>query len=60
MCNSRIALFLAVGAGTPLVTALTPATASAAENPLRPYLQQKPAWHRCDTELPASVQCATL
>ncbi|PNG22740.1 alpha/beta hydrolase [Streptomyces cahuitamycinicus] len=60
MRNSRIALFLAVGAVTPLVTALTPATASAAENSLRPYLQQKPAWHRCDTELPASLQCATI
>ncbi len=32
MRNSRIALFLAVGAVTPLVTALTPATASAAED----------------------------
>ncbi|MGA5439566.1 alpha/beta hydrolase [Streptomyces griseoincarnatus] len=31
MRNSRIALFLAVGAVTPLVNALTPATASAAE-----------------------------
>lgn len=60
MRNSRIALFLAVGAVTPLVPALTPATASAAENPLRPYLRQKPAWHRCATELPASFQCATL
>ncbi|MFJ4975087.1 alpha/beta hydrolase [Streptomyces coeruleorubidus] len=60
MRNSRIALFLAVGAVTPLVPALTPATAAAAENPLRPYLQQKPAWHRCDTALLASLQCATI
>jgi pimeloyl-ACP methyl ester carboxylesterase len=58
--NSRIALFLAVSAVTTLVPALTPATAAAAENPLRPYLQQKPAWHRCDTALPASLQCATI
>ncbi|MCK8434081.1 alpha/beta hydrolase [Streptomyces sp. D2-8] len=60
MRNSRIALFLAVSTATTLVPALTPATASAAENPLRPYLQQKPAWHRCDTALPASLQCATI
>ncbi|MZF85233.1 alpha/beta hydrolase [Streptomyces sp. SID5643] len=60
MRNSRIALVLAVGAVTPLVPVLTPATAAAAENPLRPYLQQKPAWHRCDRELPASLQCATI
>ncbi|MFF6915203.1 alpha/beta fold hydrolase [Streptomyces sp. NPDC012466] len=60
MRNSRIALLLAVGAVTPLVPALTPAPASAAENPLRPYLQQKPAWHRCDSALPASLQCATI
>ncbi|WMD02913.1 alpha/beta hydrolase [Streptomyces sp. FXY-T5] len=60
MRNSRIALFLAVSAVTPLVPVLAPATAAAAENPLRPYLQQKPAWHRCDRELPASLQCATI
>ncbi|MBX9361430.1 alpha/beta hydrolase [Streptomyces sp. WAC04114] len=60
MRSSRIPLFLAVSAVTTLVPALTPATASAAENPLRPYLQQKPSWHRCDTESPASLQCATI
>ncbi|MEU1575280.1 alpha/beta hydrolase [Streptomyces collinus] len=60
MRRSRIALFLTVSAVTPLVPVLAPATATAAENPLRPYLQQKPAWHRCDRELPASLQCATI
>ncbi|WP_432117300.1 alpha/beta hydrolase [Streptomyces sp. bgisy032] len=60
MRHSRIALLLTVSAVTPLVPVLTPATASAAEHTLRPYLQQKPAWHRCDKELPASLQCATI
>ncbi|MFI1961054.1 alpha/beta hydrolase [Streptomyces althioticus] len=60
MRNRRIALFLTVSAVAPLAPVLAPATAAAAENPLRPYLQQKPSWHRCGTELPASLQCATI
>lgn len=60
MRNRRIALFLTVSAVAPLALVLAPATAAAAENPLRPYLQQKPSWHRCGTELPASLQCATI
>ncbi|MEU1945904.1 alpha/beta hydrolase [Streptomyces sp. NPDC020125] len=43
-----------------LVPALAPATASAAGNPLEPYLGQKPAWHRCADDTPASYRCATI
>lgn len=35
-------------------------TASAAEKPLPQHLKQRPAWHRCNSEAPASFQCATL
>ncbi|MFC8090437.1 alpha/beta hydrolase [Streptomyces sp. NPDC057301] len=72
MRNSRIACFLAASSVAALVPALAPATASAASassaasaasaaaNPLSQYLQQKPAWHRCDREMPATFQCATI
>ncbi|MFI6015335.1 alpha/beta fold hydrolase [Streptomyces sp. NPDC051243] len=60
MRSSRIALFLAAGTVATLVPALAPATASAAGNPLNPYLQQRPAWHRCDSSTPATFQCATI
>ncbi|MFD0001399.1 alpha/beta hydrolase [Streptomyces sp. NPDC127178] len=72
MRNSRIACFLAASSVAALVPALAPATASAASasstasaasaaaNPLSQYLQQKPAWHRCDSEMPATFQCATI
>ncbi|MGI5376563.1 alpha/beta hydrolase [Streptomyces sp. CA-251387] len=60
MRSSRIAPFLAAGVVATLVPALAPASASAAENPLSQYLQQKPAWHRCDREMPAAFQCATI
>lgn len=43
-----------------LVPALTPAAASAAENPLPQHLKQRPAWHRCSSATPASFQCATI
>ncbi|MEU2154645.1 alpha/beta hydrolase [Streptomyces sp. NPDC019396] len=58
----RIAVpFLAASAVATLVPALAPAsTATAAENPLARYLQQKPSWHRCDKSGPASYQCATI
>ncbi|MEU0452958.1 alpha/beta hydrolase [Streptomyces sp. NPDC006129] len=59
MRSSRIAPFLAVSALAALVPGL-PATASAAGNPLGQYLQQKPAWHRCDSSKPAAYQCATI
>lgn len=66
MRNSRIACFLAASSVAALVPALAPATASAASapstaaNPMSRYLQQKPAWQRCDRELPATFQCATI
>ncbi|MFJ8633998.1 alpha/beta hydrolase [Streptomyces sp. NPDC093568] len=60
MRSSRIATVLAVGAVATLVPAFAPATASAATNPLDQYLNQRPAWHRCDRELPATFQCATI
>ncbi|MFE0257406.1 alpha/beta hydrolase [Streptomyces sp. NPDC059010] len=64
MRSSRIAPFLAASAVAALIPALAPATASAAApaaaNPLNPYLQQKPAWHRCDRSMPATFQCATI
>ncbi|WP_159768328.1 alpha/beta hydrolase [Streptomyces sp. HM190] len=58
--TSRTALLVAVSAVTTLIPALTPTAASAATDPLRPYLTQKPSWHRCDKSLPASLQCATI
>ncbi|MFD7441788.1 alpha/beta hydrolase [Streptomyces sp. NPDC059909] len=58
---------MAVTALATLVPALAPATASAAApaapaaaDPLKPYLQQKPRWQRCDAESPAAFQCATV
>ncbi|MFE7775823.1 alpha/beta hydrolase [Streptomyces sp. NPDC057445] len=60
MRSRRIAPFLAASAVATLVPALTPATASAAENPLQQYLSQRPAWHRCDSGTPATYQCATI
>ncbi|MFI7408099.1 alpha/beta hydrolase [Streptomyces sp. NPDC049627] len=60
MRSSRTAPFLAAGVVATLIPALAPATASAAENPLSQYLQQRPAWHRCDREAPAALQCATI
>lgn len=58
--SSRTALLVAASAVATLVPALTPATASAAENPLSQYLEQRPAWHRCDKAMPASLRCATI
>ncbi|WP_328399235.1 alpha/beta hydrolase [Streptomyces sp. NBC_00390] len=60
MRSRNIAPLLAVSAVATLVPALAPATASAAENPMKQYLQQKPAWHRCDTSTPARLQCADI
>ncbi|MFJ7495912.1 alpha/beta hydrolase [Streptomyces sp. NPDC097727] len=66
MRNRRIASLLAVGIAANLVSALAPATASAAsaafaaKNPMRQYTQQKPRWQRCDAGSPATFQCATL
>jgi len=50
---------LAVGITATLVPALAPAQASAAEALTR-LENQKPAWHRCDTSMPAAFQCATI
>ncbi|GKQ39029.1 alpha/beta hydrolase [Streptomyces sp. A012304] len=60
MRSSRTATFLAASAIATLVPVLAPTTASAAGNPLSQYLQQKPAWHRCDKAEPATFQCATI
>ncbi|WP_435836953.1 alpha/beta hydrolase [Streptomyces achromogenes] len=63
MRSSRTASLLAAGAAAVMVPVLLPATASAAPSatgPLDPYLSQKPAWHRCSAETPASFQCATI
>ncbi|WP_432011356.1 alpha/beta hydrolase [Streptomyces cucumeris] len=43
-----------------LVPAFAPGSASAAENPLQQYTEQRPSWHRCDSDSPASFQCATI
>ncbi|MFI6155119.1 alpha/beta hydrolase [Kitasatospora sp. NPDC051170] len=51
---------LTLGAATALLAALTPAPASAADDPLRPYTTQQPRWERCDTEQPATLECATI
>lgn len=56
----RIAPILAVSAAATLVPAFTPATASAAADPLKQYLQQKPKWHRCESGNPAGYQCAKI
>jgi pimeloyl-ACP methyl ester carboxylesterase len=66
MRNGRTASLLAVGAAATFLSALTPATTSAAarsaadEAPLRQYTQQNPRWQRCDAKSPATFQCATL
>ncbi|MFF7094287.1 alpha/beta hydrolase [Streptomyces rubradiris] len=64
MRSSRTASLLAAGAAAAMVPVLLPATASAAPSaaadPLARYLAQKPAWHRCAPETPASFQCATI
>lgn len=63
MRSSRTASLLAAGAAAVMVPVLLPATASAAPSatgPLGRYLTQKPAWHRCSAETPASFQCATI
>ncbi|MGW6984585.1 alpha/beta hydrolase [Streptomyces sp. NPDC054932] len=44
-----------VATTVPLLSA-TQATAA----PVADHLRQKPAWHRCSTEQPASYECATL
>ncbi|MFE0513777.1 alpha/beta hydrolase [Streptomyces sp. NPDC058964] len=59
MRTGRMAPLLAVGIAATLVPALAPAQASAAE-PLSRFENQKPAWHRCDTSMPAAFQCATI
>ncbi|MGV9249095.1 alpha/beta hydrolase [Streptomyces sp. NPDC003710] len=61
MRSRRIAApLLAASVVATLVPALAPATASAAENPLAQYLRQKPRWHRCDRDTPATFQCADI
>ncbi|MFI1768304.1 alpha/beta hydrolase [Streptomyces sp. NPDC020800] len=54
-----MAPLLAVGITATVLPALAPAQASAAE-PLKRFENQKPAWHRCDAQMPAAFQCATI
>ncbi|MFI1060727.1 alpha/beta hydrolase [Streptomyces spororaveus] len=44
-----------IATSVPLLTATQASAAPAAD-----HLRQKPAWHRCSPELPASYECATL
>ncbi|MEU7699962.1 alpha/beta hydrolase [Streptomyces sp. NPDC039028] len=68
MRSTRIAPLVAISAVATLVPALTPAVASAAaptprqvvNDPLRQYTHQTPRWKRCEADLPANYQCATL
>ncbi|MBL1099320.1 alpha/beta hydrolase [Streptomyces coffeae] len=60
MRNRPLTHVLAASTLAALVPALAPGTASAAENPLEQYVKQRPAWHRCHSETPASFQCATI
>ncbi|MCB5183032.1 alpha/beta hydrolase [Streptomyces antimicrobicus] len=59
----RFAPLLAAGVLATLVPALAPAQASAAETTTAPssdILRQKPDWQRCDPELSAAYECATV
>ncbi|WP_372411640.1 alpha/beta hydrolase [Streptomyces luteireticuli] len=58
--NARITSLLAVGIAATFVPALTPVTASAAEDPLRQFTRQNLKWGRCDAGSPAALQCTTL
>ncbi|WP_338672110.1 alpha/beta hydrolase [Streptomyces sp. SCSIO 30461] len=62
MRRKRIAVpFLAASAVASLVPALAPAaTATAAENPLARFQEQKPSWKRCGKDMPATLRCATI
>ncbi|MEU9984213.1 alpha/beta hydrolase [Streptomyces sp. NPDC050856] len=59
MRSQRFAPLIAAGVLASLLPALVPA-AQASAAPVPQYLQQKPAWHRCDPEQPAAFQCATI
>lgn len=54
-----MAPLVAVGITATLVPTLAPTQAAAAE-PLKGFENQRPAWHRCDTSMPAAFQCATI
>ncbi|MFJ3233706.1 alpha/beta hydrolase [Streptomyces sp. NPDC086787] len=60
MRSRRIAALLAASALAGLVPALTPTAATAAENPLQQYLQQRLSWQRCEADKPETFQCATV
>ncbi|MCC3766715.1 alpha/beta hydrolase [Streptomyces sp. UNOC14_S4] len=55
-----VPLLVAGVAAAVSLSAPTPATAAAAEGPLRPYAQQKLTWQRCGADVPEALQCATL
>ncbi|MFG2194460.1 alpha/beta hydrolase [Streptomyces sp. NPDC048639] len=55
----RTAPLLAVGVMATLIPALAPTQATAADS-LEQFRTQKPRWHRCDSAMPASYQCATI
>ncbi len=55
----RLAPLLAAAGLLATTVPLLSATQAAAA-PASDHLRQKPAWHRCSPELPASYECATL
>ncbi|QPP07118.1 alpha/beta hydrolase [Streptomyces bathyalis] len=50
---------LVVGVTAAFVPGLAPTEVAAAE-PLGQFESQRPSWHRCDPEMPAKFQCATI
>lgn len=63
--DRRMASLLAACTVAALAATPTPGTAFAAsgapaEDPLRPYTQQKLHWRHCDPKTPATFRCATL
>ncbi|MER5639805.1 alpha/beta hydrolase [Kitasatospora sp. NPDC002227] len=51
---------LTVGAVAAVLAGLTPATASAAGDPLQRYDRQRLRWERCDPGKPATFECAKV
>lgn len=73
MRRRRLAPLLAVSVTATLAPTLVPPTATAAPaaasstaapaaagGPLDRYVKQKPRWKRCDADLPAEFECATI
>lgn len=56
----RLAPLLAAAGLLATTVPLLSATQASAAPASSGHLRQKPAWHRCSPELPASYECATL